>query len=54
MPSERPVTAPIASPIPGWKPYSKVQVGASTTPSRLMNSCTWISPMFNLRLVGAV
>src|SRR5919109_3244609 len=35
MPRERPVTAPMVSPIPGSKPYSNVHVGASITPSRL-------------------
>src|SRR3954451_2473154 len=50
IPLERPVNAPIASPIAGSKPYSNVQVGASITPSRLMNSCTWISPISNLQL----
>src|SRR3954468_4769443 len=50
IPLERPVNAPMASPIAGSKPYSNVQVGASITPSRLMNSCTWISPISNLQL----
>src|ERR687890_2793234 len=44
IPLDRAVAAPIASPICGSKPYSNVHVGASTTPSRLMNSCTCISP----------
>jgi hypothetical protein len=30
------------------KPYSNVHVGASITPSRLMNSCTPIAPTFHL------
>src|SRR3954469_3350046 len=50
IPLERPVNAAMASPIAGSKPYSNVQVGASITPSRLMNSCTWISPISNLPL----
>jgi hypothetical protein len=54
MPSERSVAAPIAAPICGSKPYSNVHVGASITPSRLMNSWTWISPTYYLRLVFAV
>src|SRR5919107_2055503 len=45
IPLDRAVAAPIASPICGSKPYSNVHVGASTTPSRVMNSCTWISPI---------
>ena len=45
IPSQCAVTAPIASPIRGSKPYSNVHVGASITPSTLVNSCTWISPM---------
>jgi hypothetical protein len=40
MPWQRSVTAARASPILGSKPYSNVHVGASITPSRLMNSCT--------------
>src|SRR5829696_2124372 len=44
MPTDRSVRAPIASPIRGSKPYSAVHVGASITPSRLMNSWTWIFP----------
>src|SRR4051794_34936958 len=44
MPRQRSVTAPIASPILGSKPYSNVHRGSSITPSRLMNSCTWIAP----------
>src|SRR4051794_16763150 len=45
MPEQLPVIAPSVSPIFGSNPYSKVQVGASTTPSRVMNSCTRIAPM---------
>src|SRR3954449_11746973 len=45
MPRQRAVKAPMASPILGSKPYSNVHVGASITPSRLMNSCTLIAPM---------
>src|SRR3954447_13878461 len=45
MPRQRAVKAPMASPILGSKPYSNVQVGASITPSRLMNSCTLIAAM---------
>src|SRR6476619_6210600 len=45
MPEAREVTEPMTSPIAGSKPYSAVQTGASMTPSRLMNSWTWISPM---------
>src|SRR3954471_269907 len=45
MPWLRSVNAPMASPIFGSKPYSNVHVGASTTPSRLMNSCTCIAPI---------
>ncbi len=40
MPWQPPANAPMASPILGSKPYSNVHVGASITPSRLMNSCT--------------
>src|SRR5205823_9100351 len=40
-----PVSAPIVSPIFGSKPNSNVHRGFSTTPSRLMNSCTVIFPM---------
>src|SRR3954449_1422692 len=55
IPLDRAVAAPIASPICGSKPESKVQVGASTMPSAVMNSCTWISPMGSLRSgVGGV
>src|SRR3954453_20271461 len=50
IPSERAATAPLPSPIFGSKPYSAVHVGASITPSRLMNSCTWIAPISHLRL----
>src|SRR3954471_23007478 len=50
IPSERAATAAIASPIFGSKPYSAVHVGASITPSRLMNSCTCIAPISHLRL----
>src|SRR5688572_25759423 len=45
IPRLRPVTAARRSPILGSKPYSNVHVGASITPSRLMNSCTCIAPM---------
>src|SRR3954452_14590695 len=45
MPFERPVRTPRSSPIFGSMPYSNVQTGASMTPSKLMNSWTWISPM---------
>src|SRR5918992_2710490 len=44
MPLHLPVSAPRASPILGSKPYSNVQLGASTAPSMLMNSCTWMDP----------
>src|SRR5215469_2511437 len=37
----------IASPILGSKPYSKVNVGVSITPSRVMNSCTRMDPMMS-------
>ena len=50
IPRQRSVSAPIASPISGSKPYSNVHVGASITPSRLMNSCTCSSPISHLRL----
>src|SRR5919198_1694201 len=45
MPLQRPVTAPMTLSISGRKPYSNVHVGASITPSRLMNSCTCIAPI---------
>src|SRR3954454_14623620 len=45
MPEQRPVIAASVSPISGSNPYSNVQVGASTTPSRVMTSCTRIAPM---------
>src|SRR3954451_19899844 len=48
MPRARFVSSPIASPIFGSNPYSNVHVGASMTPSRVMNSCTWISPTADL------
>jgi len=38
MPRERSVTAPIASPILGSDSWSTVHVGASITPSSVMNS----------------
>ena len=38
IPPARLVSAPIASPIFGSKPKSNVQVGASATPSSVMNS----------------
>src|SRR3954463_15432448 len=50
MPRDRFVSAPIVSPISGSKPYSNVHVGASITPSRLMNSCTCTPP--TARLLG--
>src|SRR6476660_3335745 len=40
MVDDCPVIAPMVSPIFGSKPYSNVQLGASKTPSRVMNSCT--------------
>src|SRR5690349_17599942 len=46
IPSASPVTRPRASPIRGSNPNGNVQVGASMTPSRLMNSCTRIDPTF--------
>src|SRR4051812_41917083 len=42
----------MASPIRGSKPYSNVHVGASITPSRLMNSCTPMPPTIHLRSRG--
>src|SRR5688572_16951061 len=42
MASHVSVSRPSASPIRGWNPYSDVHVGASTTPSSDMNSCTLI------------
>jgi hypothetical protein len=48
MPPQRAVTAPSRRSIPGTKPYSNVQVGASITPSRLMNSWTWIAATSHL------
>src|SRR5918994_2445631 len=53
MPRQRSVTAPMASPIWGSKPYSNVHVGASITPSRLMNSCTCICPTCHLFVSNA-
>src|SRR5689334_22385328 len=44
IPSASPVTRPRASPIRGSNPNGNVQLGASMTPSRLMNSCTRIEP----------
>src|SRR5262249_35212774 len=44
-PRQRPVTEASRSPIRGSKPYSRVQVGVSITPSRVMNSCTQIAPI---------
>jgi hypothetical protein len=44
MPSASPVTRPRAAPIFGSNPNGNVQLGASMTPSRLMNSCTRIAP----------
>src|SRR3954470_20561878 len=52
MARQRPVTAARCSPIFGSKPYSNVQDGSSMTPSRLMNSWTWTSPMSDLRFAG--
>src|SRR3954453_4033699 len=52
MPEQRSVIAASVSPIFGSNPYSKVQVGASTTPSRVMNSCTRIAPMRPNRTVS--
>src|SRR5690348_8955595 len=43
-----PVIPASVSPIFGSKPYSKVQLGFSLTPSREMNSCTRILPMIVL------
>ena len=40
MPVLPAVIAASVSPICGSNPYSKVHVGASITPSRVMNSCT--------------
>src|SRR6185437_9076037 len=51
MPWHRSVIRAMASPILGSKPYSNVHVGASITPSRLMNSCTRIAPTADLRIV---
>jgi len=48
MPSLPSTALPIAAPILGSKPYSAVQLGASITPSRVMNSCTRISPISRL------
>src|SRR5262245_12488275 len=45
MPLQRAVTPPRTRSIPGTNPYSKVQTGASITPSRLMNSWTWMVPI---------
>jgi hypothetical protein len=45
MPSLPPVARAIAAPIRGSNPNGNVQVGASITPSRLMNSCTRIGAM---------
>src|SRR6201982_3075551 len=45
IPSLAAVTRPIASPIRGSNPNSKVQLGVSITLSRLMNSCNRIAPM---------
>src|SRR4051795_4963718 len=45
MPSARAVISPSRSPILGSKPNSNVHDGASITPSRLMNSWTWIAPI---------
>src|SRR5919201_4295512 len=50
MPRQRSVTAPMAAPIWGSNPYSNVHVGASMTPSRLMNSCTCTAPTSHLRV----
>src|SRR5919108_1930077 len=50
MPRERSVIAPRTSAILGSKPYSNVHVGASITPSRLMNSCTCTAPISYLRI----
>src|SRR4051812_29902106 len=52
MPEQLDVRAPMTSPMRGWKPNSAVQVGVSTTPSMLMNSWTWISPIGTLRFVA--
>src|SRR5579864_8673906 len=40
-----PMSSAIAVPIFGSNPKSKVQVGASMTPSSVMNSCTTMLPM---------
>src|SRR5262245_26517961 len=45
MPLQRAVTPPRTRSIPRSNPYSKVQTGASITPSRLMNSWTWMAPI---------
>src|SRR4051795_1902249 len=53
MPSERAVISPSRSPILGSKPNSNVHDGASITPSRLMNSWTWMAPIRFLLVVEA-
>src|SRR3954471_19090672 len=53
MPFERPVTSASTSAIFGSKPYSNVQLGASTTPSTVMNSCTCIAPIAEVIAHGA-
>src|SRR5688500_4098112 len=45
MPLDLAVTAARRSPILSSKPYGKVQVGVSMTPSKLMNSCTCRFPI---------
>src|SRR5262247_371092 len=45
MALQRAVTPPRTRSIPGTNPYSKVHTGASITPSRLMNSWTWMAPI---------
>src|SRR4051812_31912395 len=45
MPSARCVISPSRRPILGSKPNSNVQDGCSITPSRLMNSWTWMAPI---------
>src|SRR5215470_6456677 len=45
MPSLSAVTRPMASPMPGSNPNSNVQLGVSTIMSRLVNSCTRMTPM---------
>src|SRR5881398_3686429 len=42
-----PIASAMAVPIVGSNPKSKVQVGASITPSSVVNSCTTMLPMSN-------